>query len=101
MCALCGAPLRPPTVATRTGGRVHLGCAERAARIAWRQRRLAALVHALIIVSVVGLLTLRGADLALLAIVSLAWLTLHSRLHRRVWHYVGRDLRRWLLGRLT
>lgn len=99
VCALCGVSLCPPTVATAIGTRVHLACAERAALQAWRCRRLAALAHGLIIVSVVAGLAWFGVGLPLLLALLLAWLALHGGLHRRFWHYLIRDLRRWLLGR--
>ena len=96
---LCGTPLSPPTVVTTTGMRVHRACADRVATQAWRQRWLAALIHGLLILGTGVGLTLRGVDAPLLLAVVVAWLALHSRLHTRVWHYLARDLGRWLRGR--
>lgn len=92
--------LTPPAVATTGGGWVHRGCAEQAAALAWRYRRLLALAHALTIVGALVGLAWCGLDTRLLLALFLAWLGLHLRLHARFWHYIRRDLRRWLLGRL-
>ncbi len=96
LCALCGAALSQPTVRIPGDTQVHLRCAEREAAQAWRWRRLTALAHGLTMISVVGGLALCGSDAPLLFPVFVAWLALHSLLHRRYWHYVVRDLRRWL-----
>lgn len=100
-CTLCGKQLTPPTVATPGGQHVHLACAEREAAIAWRRRSLAALAHGLMLVVVVAGLALGGAAGWPLLALSLAWLTLHARLHQRFWHYVLRDVQRWLRGRAS
>lgn len=97
-CGLCGQALSAPTVTTFAGERVHVACAERAARQAWRERQLLAGAHALIIVSSGAALLWLGVATLLLIAVLLAWGALHSRLHARFWHYAGRDVRRWLRG---
>lgn len=102
VCALCGAPLQPPIVATTTGPPVHRNCADRAAMQAWRRRRLWATVHGVVIVGVgIGVLVHELPAPLPFAVTFLAWLLLHQRLHWRTWHYLGRALRRWLLGRST
>lgn len=95
-CGLCGAALTGPTVATSSGDRVHIACADRAARRAWRVRRAAATLHGLCIVGVVTWLAGRGVEAMPLFSLLIAWLAAHWRLHWRFWHYLGRDLRRRL-----
>ena len=70
-----------------------------AAALAWRQRRLLALAHALTIVGALVGLAWSDLDARLMLALFLAWQGLHFLLHARFWHYILRDLRRWLLGR--
>lgn len=98
-CPLCGRELVEPSVRLAAGGRAHLGCAEQQAAAAWRWRRGLALTHlALIGTTLLVLAAVAGPSPALL-VIGAAWATLHMRTHRRFWHYVTRDLRRWLRRR--
>src|SRR5581483_12266397 len=98
-CAICGQPIRThqPFVSTADGNVVHLVCADQEAATAWATRRRWALTHALVVAIAVGMLPLLGYSLWLLVLIGTG-LIAHPLVHRRVWHYLLRDIRRWLRG---
>ena len=99
-CSLCRQPLGTlPLVHTTVGGMVHVTCADRQARQAWRWRTALAVTHLVaLVLSLVTWGNVLPSPLVLLAfLVALA--ASHVLVHRRWWYFVRRDLRRLLCGR--
>jgi len=82
------------SVATREGAIVHIVCADREAAAAWAWRRWWALLHALTVAIAGGVFL--GIDTTpwLLVLIGTSVIA-HPLIHRRVWQYLLRDLRRW------
>jgi hypothetical protein len=99
-CAICGQDLQPAeaSVATTDGAVVHVACADREAAVAWARRRRGALVHGLLVIVGIAALLWIGMTLWLLALIG-AGMIAHPLIHRRVWHFLVRDIRRWLAQR--
>jgi hypothetical protein len=98
-CAICGHPIQPRElhVPTRSGGVVHVACANELAARAQERRRRWALAHGGVFVGIVvavGCIT--GITPWLLAF-TVVGLVLHMLLHRQWWYYLRRDVGRWLL----
>jgi hypothetical protein len=96
-CAICGQDLQPAdaSVATTDGAVVHVACADREAAVAWTRCRRWALLHGLLVVVGIAALPWSGMPLWLLALISTGTIA-HPLLHRRVWYFLVRDIRRWL-----
>ena len=99
-CSLCRQPLGTlPLVHTTVGGIVHITCADRQARQAWRWRTALAVTHLVaLVLSLVACASVLQRPLVLLAVL-VALSASHVLAHRRWWYFVGRDLRRLLCGR--
>jgi hypothetical protein len=98
-CAICGQPIGSdqPFVPTADGGMVHVVCADQEAANAWATHRRRALTHALVVAIAGGVLPLLGYPLWLVVLIGTG-LIAHPLIHRRIWHYLLRDIRRWLRG---
>lgn len=96
-CGICEQLVQPSeaSIATSDGATVHVACADREAAVAWTRRRRWALVHGLLIVVGITALPWIGIKLWLLVLIGAGTIT-HPLIHRRVWHYLVRDIRRWL-----
>lgn len=96
-CAICEQPICSGQLAVPTsdGAAVHLACTEREAAATWAARRRWAWLHLLGVALVAGLLVLLGHSSWALALIGIGLLT-HVLIHRRFWHYLRRDICRWL-----
>src|SRR3954470_2304035 len=99
-CAICGADVRPSetSVPTSDGLIVHVVCADREATAAWLRRRQWAVVHTLVVAGAVGALLWVGPHGWLLALIAVGAIA-HPLLHPRLWHYLIRNVDRWLRHR--
>jgi len=99
-CVICGQDVRSDEGSVRTsdGATAHVACADREARMAWARRRWLALAHALAVAIVLALLPWVGFEIWPLVLIGIG-VILHPLVHRRVWHYLIQDTRRWLRQR--
>jgi hypothetical protein len=91
-CRLCHRPLDDLTVATTDGGRVHIVCADRSARAAYRARTIRAIVS-----GVLGLaMCSRAEGWGWRAVVIVVLIAAHVLINRRWWRYTVQSARRWI-----
>jgi hypothetical protein len=98
-CVLCHQPLGTlPTVHTTVGALVHITCADKQARQAWRWRTALAVTHlGALVLALVAWGNLLQSPPVLLAVL-VALFASHVLAHKRGWWFVGRDRRRLICG---
>jgi hypothetical protein len=96
-CAICGHAIlsgAEPVVATTTGNMVHIVCADREARRAYRWRTYHAAASSGIVIVLLALVVhAEGSDVVLLALLLILAIA-HVRLNARWWHLTILS-RRW------
>jgi hypothetical protein len=88
-CVICGHAILPavePIVSTTTGDFVHVGCADRDARAAYRLRTCRVVISVALSIGLLGLAAY--IQVGVIALVTLLMLlaAVHVRLNARWWH---------------
>ena len=99
-CVLCGEDIDLHSehhLPTTSGDAVHLSCAERDAKAAWRWRHGLALVHAISGVAVTTAVWL--LDVHAWWLIALVLACSHVMLHQRWWYFFRKDLCQWAFSK--